>query len=124
MLLFSASGSIKSPVGACATAVQSFEIGVNSILTEKAKISIVGGTDDFVESGSFEFANMKATSDSVKETKYGREPSEMCRPCSSTREGFMESKGSGVSLLTSAAFAVENGSSYLWNCCCNKYCDG
>lgn len=54
MLLLSSSGPIKTPVGACATAVESVEIGVETILSGKGKIVIVGGYDDFQEEGSYE----------------------------------------------------------------------
>ena len=58
MLLLSASGPIKTPVGACATAAESVDIGVDTILAGKASIMIVGGVDDFCEEGSYEFAQM------------------------------------------------------------------
>lgn len=67
MLLISSSGPIKTPVGACATSVESVDIGVETILSGKARICIVGGYDDFQEEGSFEFANMKATTNSFEE---------------------------------------------------------
>ena len=61
MLLLSSSGPIKTPVGACATAVESVEIGVDTIRTGKAKVVVVGGYDDFGEEGSFEFAQMRVS---------------------------------------------------------------
>ncbi|KAF4131937.1 4'-phosphopantetheinyl transferase domain-containing protein [Phytophthora infestans] len=109
MLLLSSSGPIKTPVGACATAAESVDIGAETIKSGKARICIVGGYDDFGEEGAFEFAQMKATSDSVKETGMGREPKEMCRPCSTTRGGFMESHGAGMQLLMDAQLALEMG---------------
>jgi fatty acid synthase subunit beta len=109
LLLLSSSGPIKTPVGACATAVESVEIGVDTIQSGKAKIVVVGGFDDFQEEGSYEFANMKATSNADAELAMGREPKEMCRPATSTRGGFMESQGSGIQILMSAAIAVEMG---------------
>ena len=48
---------------------------------------LAGGFDDFIEEGSYEFANMKATSNSVKEFAAGREPTEFSRPTTSTRAG-------------------------------------
>lgn len=51
MLLLSSSGPIKIPVGACATALQSVEIAVETILGGKAKVMIAGGFDDFSEEG-------------------------------------------------------------------------
>ncbi|OWZ23331.1 Holo-acyl-carrier-protein, partial [Phytophthora megakarya] len=109
MLLLSSSGPIKTPVGACATAAESVDIGAETIKSGKARICIVGGYDDFGEEGAYEFAQMKATSDSVKETEMGREPKEMCRPCSTTRGGFMESHGAGMQLLMDAQLALEMG---------------
>ncbi|KAE9298711.1 Fatty acid synthase subunit alpha [Phytophthora rubi] len=109
MLLLSSSGPIKTPVGACATAAESVDIGAETIKSGKARLCIVGGYDDFGEECSNEFAQMKATSDSVKETGMGREPKEMCRPCSTTRGGFMESHGAGIQLLMDAQLALEMG---------------
>jgi hypothetical protein len=45
-----------------ATALQSLEIASDTILSGKAKVMIAGGFDDISEEGSYEFANMKATS--------------------------------------------------------------
>ncbi|TDH65379.1 hypothetical protein CCR75_002038 [Bremia lactucae] len=109
MLLLSSSGPIKTPVGACATAAESVDIGAETIKSGKARVCIVGGYDDFGEEGAYEFAQMKATSDSVKEVGMGREPKEMCRPCSTTRGGFMESHGAGMQLLMDAQLALEMG---------------
>ncbi|KAL4137325.1 hypothetical protein PRIC2_000847 [Phytophthora ramorum] len=109
MLLLSSSGPIKTPVGACATAAESVDIGAETIKSGKARICIVGGYDDFGEETANEFAQMKATSDSVKETGMGREPKEMCRPCTTTRGGFMESHGAGIQLLMDAQLALEMG---------------
>ena len=47
LLLLSSSGPIKTPVGACATAVESVEIAVDTLLSGKAKVVIAGGYDDF-----------------------------------------------------------------------------
>ncbi|KAG3145555.1 hypothetical protein PI126_g13684 [Phytophthora idaei] len=78
-----------------------------TIKSGKARVCIVGGYDDFGEESAFEFAQMKATSDSVKETSMGREPKEMCRPCSSTLDGFMESHGAGIQLLMDGQLALD-----------------
>ncbi|KAG3005001.1 Fatty acid synthase subunit alpha [Phytophthora cactorum] len=109
MLLLSSSGPIKTPVGACATAAESVDIAVETIKSGKARVCIVGGYDDFGEESAFEFAQMKATSDSVKEASMGREPKEMCRPCSSTLDGFMESHGAGIQLLMDGQLALDMG---------------
>ena len=109
MLLLGSTGPIKSPVGACATAIESLDIGAADIVNGKVKMSLVGGTDDFNEELSQEFANMQATSNTEDEFMKGREPGEMSRPTASSRSGFMESQGSGVQLIASAELALEMG---------------
>ncbi|KAJ1679345.1 fatty acid synthase alpha subunit Lsd1 [Spiromyces aspiralis] len=109
MLMLSSSGPIKPCVGACATAAISVEIAVDTIQSGKAKILLAGGYDDFHEEGSYEFANMKATSSSLEEFARGRTPREMSRPTTTTRAGFMEAQGSGSAVLMSASVAIEMG---------------
>ena len=87
LLLLSSSGPIKIPVGACATALQSIEIACDTLLSGKAKVMLAGGFDDFSEEGSYEFANMGATSNAETEFAMGREPTEMSRPATTTRSG-------------------------------------
>ena len=70
-----------------ATALQSIEIACDTLLSGKAKVMLAGGFDDLSEEGSYEFANMKATSNAVKEFAMGREPTEMSRPTTTTRSG-------------------------------------
>ncbi|KAJ2039514.1 fatty acid synthase alpha subunit Lsd1 [Coemansia sp. S3946] len=109
MLLMSSSGPVKPVVGACATSVLSIDAAIETIQSGKARVMIAGSVDDFVEESSVEFANMGATSDSVEEFAQGRTPSEMCRPCMSTRNGFMEGQGAGIVTLMSASAAIEFG---------------
>ncbi|KAF9485144.1 fatty acid synthetase alpha subunit [Pholiota conissans] len=109
LLLLSSSGPVKIPVGACATALQSLEIASDTILSGKAKVMIAGGFDDISEEGSYEFANMKATSNAETEFAMGREPTEMSRPATTSRAGFMESQGTGVHIVMSAKTALELG---------------
>lgn len=109
MLLLSGTGPIKTPVGACATAVESIDIGYETILEGKARICLVGGFDDFQEEGSYEFANMKATSNAEDEFAHGRTPREMSRPTTTTRNGFMESQGCGMQIIMTAKLALEMG---------------
>lgn len=109
MLLLSSSGPIKTPVGACATAVESVDTGIETIQAGKAKIVIVGGYDDFQEEGSYEFANMNATSNAIEEFEHGRTPKEMSRPTTTTRNGFMEAQGSGIQVLMTADLALRMG---------------
>lgn len=109
MLLISSTGPIKTPVGACATAVESIDIGYETIVEGKARVCFVGGFDDFQEEGSYEFANMKATSNAEDEIAHGRTPQEMSRPTTTTRNGFMESQGCGMQVIMSAQLALDMG---------------
>lgn len=109
MLLFSASGPIKTPVGACATAIESLEMGCEAIKSGKSKVAIVGGYDDFQEEASYEFAMMKATVSSEEELAKGRRPEEMSRPSTTTRSGFVESAGCGVQIVMNAELAIKMG---------------
>ena len=109
MLLLSSTGPIKTPVGACATAVESIDIGYETIVEGKARVCFVGGFDDFQEEGSYEFANMKATSNAEDEFAHGRTPKEMSRPTTTTRNGFMESQGCGMQVIMSAQLALDMG---------------
>ncbi|KAJ2867196.1 fatty acid synthase alpha subunit Lsd1 [Coemansia aciculifera] len=109
MLLMSSSGPVKPAVGACATTVLSIDTAIETIQSGKAKVMIAGSVDDFTEETTVEFANMGATSNSVEEFARGRTPAEMCRPCTSTRNGFMESHGAGIVTLMSASAAIEFG---------------
>ncbi|PWY68836.1 fatty acid synthase subunit alpha [Aspergillus eucalypticola CBS 122712] len=109
MLLLSSTGPIRTPVGACATSIESLESGYETIVSGKAKMCLVGGFDDFSEDVSYEFAKMKATVSSEEEFEKGRDPSEMSRPAASTRAGFVESQGSGIQVITSAQLALDMG---------------
>ncbi|KAJ2489200.1 fatty acid synthase alpha subunit Lsd1 [Coemansia sp. RSA 2050] len=109
MLLMSGSGPVKPVVGACATAVLSIDTAIETIQSGKAEFMIAGGVEDFVHESSVEFANMGATSSSIEESAQGRTPSEMCRPCTSTRNGFTEAQGAGVVTLMSASAALRIG---------------
>jgi fatty acid synthase subunit alpha len=109
MLLMSSTGPIKTPVGACATAVESIDIGYDTIVEGKARVCFVGGFDDFQEEGSYEFANMKATSNAEDEFAHGRTPREMSRPTTTTRNGFMESQGCGMQVIMDARLAIDMG---------------
>ncbi|KAJ2557151.1 fatty acid synthase alpha subunit Lsd1, partial [Coemansia sp. RSA 1822] len=109
MLLMSSAGPVKPAVGACATAVLSIDTAIDTIQAGKAKVMLAGGVDDFMEESSTEFASMGATSNAVDELANGRTPSEMCRPCTTTRNGFMEGHGAGVVVLMSASAAIACG---------------
>jgi fatty acid synthase subunit alpha len=109
MLLISSAGPIRTPVGACATSIESLETGFEMITTGRAKICLVGGYDDMTQAVAEEFANMKATTNAEEEAKKGRLPQEMSRPAAESRSGFVESQGSGVQVITSARLALDLG---------------
>lgn len=109
MLLMSCSGPIKTPVGACATAMESFSIAVDTIVTGQAKMMLAGAYDDLSEESMHEFANMKATANTDEEMLKDRLPSELSRPMSSSRGGFVESHGAGVVVLMAGDLAVDMG---------------
>jgi len=113
MLFLSSSGPIRTPVGACATAATSLDLGVDSILSGRARVAIVGGFDDFSREGAYEFAQMQATSNSAEETVRGRDPREQSRPASSSRAGFMEAQGGGVQVLMRGDLALAMGAPIL-----------
>ncbi|PIA12744.1 hypothetical protein COEREDRAFT_67958 [Coemansia reversa NRRL 1564] len=109
MLLMSGSGPVKPTVGACASAVLSIDVAVETIQTGKAKVMLAGGVDDFTEESSTEFASMGASCNTVEEFARGRTMSEMCRPCTTSRCGLVESHGSAVVVLMSASAALKCG---------------
>lgn len=109
MLLMASTGPIKSPSGTCATAIESLDTGCEGILTGKVKAAIVGGSDDFQEEMSTEFGSMKATASSDGQLEAGRLPSEMSRPMTTSRSGFVESAGCGVQLIMNAELALQMG---------------
>ncbi|KAJ2162492.1 fatty acid synthase alpha subunit Lsd1 [Coemansia sp. RSA 552] len=109
LLMMSSSGPIKPTVGACATSVLSVDVAIDTIQNGKAKVMLCGGFDYFQEDGSYEFAQMKATSNAVDEFAKGRTPAEMSRPCTTTRSGFMEGEGAGILTVMSATTALEIG---------------
>ncbi|KAL4930381.1 uncharacterized protein BDV17DRAFT_46177 [Aspergillus undulatus] len=109
MLLLSATGPLKTPVGACATAIESLDIGCETIQAGKCKVAVVGGCDDYGEELAYEFANIKATANSTEELSKGRTPADISRPTASSRSGFAESAGCGVQILMSASLAIKMG---------------
>ena len=85
---------------------------------------IAAGFDDIISEGSYEFANMKATSNAETEFAMGREPTEMSRPATTTRAGvsllylgcyitdfvqLMEAQGTGVHIVMAAKTAIQRG---------------
>ncbi|KAI3331981.1 putative fatty acid synthase alpha subunit FasA [Xylariaceae sp. AK1471] len=109
MLLFGATGPLKTPTGTCATAIESLDIACDSIRSRSVKVALVGGTDDLQEELSTEFSNMKATMVAQQEIAKGFLPSQMSRPTASSRAGFVESAGCGVQIVMSAELALQMG---------------
>ncbi|KAJ1938514.1 hypothetical protein FBU59_004414 [Linderina macrospora] len=109
MLLLSSAGPIQPVVAACATSLVSIDVAVETIQTGKAKIMFAGGYDDFSAEGSYEFAQLGATNNTVEDLADGRTPKEMSRPCTTTRHGFVEAQGAAVVMLMSASAAIEIG---------------
>ncbi|KAL2206901.1 putative 3-oxoacyl-synthase [Sarocladium strictum] len=109
MLLLSSNGPIRTPVGACATSLESLDAGHELITSGKAKMCLVGGFDDLQDDVAFEFGNLKATVNAEADLEKGRAPDEMSRPATTSRAGFVESQGCGMQILTSASLALEMG---------------
>ncbi|KAJ3579754.1 hypothetical protein NPX13_g812 [Xylaria arbuscula] len=109
MLLFGATGPLKTPTGTCATAIESLDVACESIRSRNVKVAVVGGTDDLQEELSTEFSNMKATMVAQQELAKGYLPSQMSRPTATSRAGFVESAGCGVQLVMSAELAIQMG---------------
>lgn len=109
MLLVSATGPIRTPVGACATGLESLDAACDLIVTGKAKVCLVGASDDMEEDEASEFANMKATVNSQSDLERGRGPEEMSRPTASSRAGFVEAQGCGIQIAMAASTALEMG---------------
>ncbi|KAI6004560.1 hypothetical protein EDC04DRAFT_2611649 [Pisolithus marmoratus] len=84
----SSSGPVKIPVSACTTTLQSIEITCDIIISDKAKMMIVGGFNDISEEGSSKFANVKAMSNVETKFVMGCEHTEMSRPATTTHTGF------------------------------------
>ncbi|KAJ1794689.1 fatty acid synthase alpha subunit Lsd1, partial [Coemansia sp. RSA 2399] len=109
MLLMSCSGPVKPVVGACATGLLSVDVAIDTIQSGKAKVMLAGGVDDLGEENCTEFANIGATNNSLDDFAMGRTPVEGSRPCTTTRDGFVESHGAGVVVLMSASAAIACG---------------
>ncbi|PVH99331.1 thiolase-like protein [Periconia macrospinosa] len=109
MLLLGSSGPIRTPVGACATALESVDTGADLIRSGKAKVVLVGGADTLERRTAQEFANMQATINIDDDAAAGRTPKEASRPTTSSRAGFVQGEGCGVQILTTASLALKMG---------------
>ncbi|KAI0278299.1 hypothetical protein BGY98DRAFT_968840 [Russula aff. rugulosa BPL654] len=86
------------------------EVASETILSGKAKVMVAGGFDDLWEEGSYEFGNMKATSNSEPGTELamGREPTEMSWPTTTTRAGSWSPKASAYTFLCQPRLSLPN----------------
>ncbi|KIA75624.1 fatty acid synthase alpha [Aspergillus ustus] len=109
MLLLGSAGPIKTPVGACATALESIDSAVESIHAGQTKMCLVGGYDDLQPEEAAGFRRMKATVSVKDEEARGRAPGEMSRPTAASRAGFVESQGAGIQLLCRGDIALAMG---------------
>lgn len=102
-------------IACSATALQSMEIACDTLLSGKAKVMLAGGFDDLSEEGSYEFGQMKATSNSETEFAMGREPTEMSRPTTTTRSGVSDIIISCLD-FTNKSLLVHGGPRYRYPC--------
>ena len=109
LLLLSAAGPLRSPAGTCATSLESLDTACDLIGLGKVKMCLTGGFDSATRPIFHEFAEMGATINSARDMESGREPSEMSRPFTETRNGFVLGDGCGVQVVTSASLALEMG---------------
>ncbi|KAH8836271.1 hypothetical protein MCOR01_011769 [Pyricularia oryzae] len=85
MLLLGAAGPIRTPVGACATSLESLDAAYDLVAGGKANFVIAGGADGIESDISLGFAHMSATVDATREAARGRSPREASRPMASTK---------------------------------------
>ncbi|KAH7381080.1 hypothetical protein BKA64DRAFT_227984 [Cadophora sp. MPI-SDFR-AT-0126] len=109
LLLLSASGPLRTPAGTCATSLESLDTAYELITSGRARVCLAGGYDVFTRPILYEFGEMKALMNSAEDIRGGREPREMSRPFTTTRNGFVLSEGIGLQVLTSASVALEMG---------------
>ncbi|TLD11451.1 hypothetical protein PspLS_11925 [Pyricularia sp. CBS 133598] len=109
MLLLGAAGPIRTPVGACATGLESLDNAYDLLVRGRAKLVLAGGTESMERDTAQGFANMGATVNASSEADKGRSPKEASRPMASTRAGFVEAEGCGVQILATASTAIELG---------------
>ncbi len=102
-------GPMVHPVGACATAAVSLELGVDMVLRGKADLVVAGAFDDLGPEGMRGFADMGATISDRELESRGLEPDQASRPCDARRGGFVEAQGGGTLLLCRADRALELG---------------
>ncbi|KAH6996912.1 hypothetical protein EDB80DRAFT_651672 [Ilyonectria destructans] len=109
LMLLSASGPLKTAAGTCASSLESLDTAADLIRNGRAKVCLAGGYDVFTRPVYYEFGEMGAIIDSAQDMQCGRDPSEMSRPFTSTRNGFVLSEGAGIQVVTSASLALEMG---------------
>ncbi|ORX74997.1 hypothetical protein DL89DRAFT_320387 [Linderina pennispora] len=73
------------------------------------RMMVAGAFDSYSGDAAYALGKVNATASSIDEGKRGRTPAEMSRPCTSSRNGFVESLGAGILTLMSASAAIEFG---------------
>lgn len=93
LMLLSASGPLKTAAGTCASSLESLDTAADLIRNGRAKACLAGGYDVFTRPIYYEFGEMGAIIDSAQDMQCGRDPSEMSRPFTSTRNGRQPERG-------------------------------
>ncbi len=109
MSFYGSYGPMVHPVGACATAAVSIEVGADLITAGKADFVVAGAYDDIGREGVRGFGDMNATIDAATIDQRGFDPDQASRPCDARRGGFVEAQGGGTLLLCRGDIAVELG---------------
>ncbi|KAH7141977.1 thiolase-like protein [Dactylonectria macrodidyma] len=109
LMLLSASGPLKTAAGTCATSLESLDTESDLIRSGRAKTCLASEYDIFTRPIYYEFGEMGAIINAAQNMQCGRDPSEMSRPFTSTRSGFVLSEGVGIQVVTSASVAFEMG---------------
>ncbi|KAK1623310.1 hypothetical protein BDP81DRAFT_475835 [Colletotrichum phormii] len=109
MLLISSAGPTRTPVSAFATGLESLDTAFDLIVTRKAKVCLVGASDNMEEDEVYKLANIEAINDSRADAARLPTPKDMTRPTASTSKGFVESQGAGIQVVMSARLAIEIG---------------
>ncbi len=109
MRVYGGYGSMVHPVGACATAAVSVEVGCDLLRLDKADFVVAGAFDDIGLEGLRGFGDMNATIPAETRAARGLQPEASSRPFDSRRGGFVEAQGGGTLLLCRADLALKLG---------------
>ncbi len=113
-ILTKATGPITSTITACATGSTSVIMGSMLIQQNMADVAICGAVDfSLVEPIVAGFATMNGAY-SCWDEDLTEDPTEVSRPFSENRKGFVVSEGSGAVIIASKEFAAAHGLNYLF----------